>query len=64
MEEVTLSAAAQDAGNTGQGAVQIRFVTRSGSNNYTGSGYYYLRHYSLDANSWFNNRDGVSKNAW
>jgi hypothetical protein len=62
MEEVTVSSAAQDAANTGQGAVQIRFVTRSGSNNYTGSGYYYLRHHSLDANSWFNNRDGVAKN--
>jgi hypothetical protein len=61
MEEVTVSSAAQDAANTGQGAVQIRFVTRSGSNNYTGSGYYYLRHYKLDANSWFNNRSGVSK---
>jgi hypothetical protein len=61
MEEVTVSTAAQDAANTGQGAVQIRFVTRGGTNNYTGSGYYYLRHYKLDANSWFNNRDGISK---
>jgi hypothetical protein len=62
MEEVTVSSAAQDAAGTGQGAVQIKFVTRSGSNNYTGSGYYYLRHYKLDANSWFNNRNGVAKN--
>ena len=62
MEEVTVSSAAQDAANTGQGAVQIRFVTRSGSNNYTGSAYYYLRHHALDANSWFNNRNGVPKN--
>ena len=62
MEEVTVSSAAQDASSTGQGAVQIRFVTRSGSNDYTGSGYYYLRHYKLDANSWFNNRDGIAKN--
>ncbi|HEY0876732.1 MAG TPA: TonB-dependent receptor [Vicinamibacterales bacterium] len=61
MEEVTVSSAAQDAANTGQGAVQIRFVTRSGSNNYTGSSYFYLRHYKLDANTWFNNRSGVSK---
>jgi hypothetical protein len=61
MEEVTVSSAAQDAASTGQGAVQIRFVTRSGSNTYTGSGYYYLRHYKLDANSWFNNRSGVPK---
>ena len=62
MEEVTVSSAAQDAASTGQGAVQIRFVTRSGSNDYSGSGYFYLRHYELDANSWFNNRDGISKN--
>ena len=61
MEEVTVSSAAQDAGSTGQGAVQIRFTTRSGTNNYTGSGYYYLRHYKLDANSWFDNRDGIAK---
>src|SRR5918993_1399259 len=50
MEEVTVSSAAQDAANTGQGAVQIRFTTRSGSNNYTGSSYFYLQHYKLDAN--------------
>jgi hypothetical protein len=61
MEEVTVSMAAQDAANTGQGAVQIQFRTRSGSNQYTGSSYYYLRHYKLNANDWFNNRDGVSK---
>ena len=61
IEEVTVSTAAQDAANTGQGAVQIRFVTRSGSNNFSGSGYYYLRHYKLNANTWFNNRDGVAE---
>ncbi len=48
MEEVTVSSAAQDAANTGQGAVQIRFTTRSGSNTFTGSGYYYLQHYNLE----------------
>jgi hypothetical protein len=57
MEEVTVNTAAQDAANTGQGAVQIRFVTRSGSNTFSGSSYYYLRHYKLNANTWFNNRD-------
>jgi hypothetical protein len=62
MEEVTVSSAAQDAASTGQGAVQIQFVTRSGSNEYTGSGYYYLRHYKLNSNTWFNNRNGVPKN--
>jgi hypothetical protein len=57
IEEVTVNSAAQDAASNGQGAVQIRFVTRSGSNQFTGSGYYYMQHYKLDANTWFNNRD-------
>jgi Carboxypeptidase regulatory-like domain len=57
IEEVTVNAAAQDASSTGQGAVQIRFVTRSGTSNFTGSGYYYLQHHKLNANTWFNNRD-------
>ena len=61
IEEVTVNSAAQDASSTGQGAVQIRFVTRSGSNNFRGSGYYYLRHYKLNANTWFNNRDDAPK---
>jgi hypothetical protein len=61
MEEVTVSTAAQGAAATGQGAVQIQFVTRSGTNEYRGRGYYYLRHYKLNANTWFNNRAGTPK---
>ena len=54
IEEVTVSTAAQDASSTGQGAVQIRFVTRSGSNTLSGSSYFYLRHHKLNANNWIN----------
>src|SRR6058998_1260706 len=43
IEEVTVQTASQGADAGGQGAVQVKFVTRSGSNNYTGSGYYYYR---------------------
>jgi hypothetical protein len=57
MEEVTVNMAAQDAASTGQGAVQIRFATRSGTNELRGSSYFYLRHYKLNANDWFNNRN-------
>lgn len=57
IEEVTVSSAAQDAASTGQGAVQIRFATRSGTNTFTGSGYFYMQHYNLNSNTWFNNRD-------
>ncbi len=61
IEEVTLTAAAQGADNAGQGAVSIKFVTRSGSNQFTGSGYEYYRSDKLNANTWFNNRNGVEK---
>ena len=35
---------------------QIRFITKSGSNRYTGSAGFYLRDESLQANSWARNR--------
>ena len=57
MEEVTVSTATPGAESAGQGAVQIKFVTRSGNNNYTGSLYWYHRDPSLNTNYWFNNRD-------
>jgi hypothetical protein len=57
VEEVTVSTAGQGADNNAQGAVQIKFVTRSGTNKMAGSAYYYIRHPSLNANYWFNNRD-------
>ena len=37
--------------------MQIRFATRSGTNEFRGSSYFYLQHHKLNANSWFNNRD-------
>lgn len=61
IEEVTLTTASQGAGDTGQGAVQVKFVTRSGSNQFTGSGYTTYRNDKFNANTWFNNRDGVDK---
>ena len=61
IEEVTVSTAAQGAGDAGQGAVQVKFVTRGGTNSFTGSGYYFQRRDKLNANTWFNNRNGVPK---
>ncbi|HEU0123970.1 MAG TPA: TonB-dependent receptor [Bryobacteraceae bacterium] len=43
-------------GQTG-GAV-VNMVTRSGTNNYHGTGYYFLRDEMLNANDWFSNRSG------
>ena len=60
IEEVSVTTAGQGA-DAGQGAVQIKFVTRGGTNQYTGSGYWYYRNDNLNANTWFNNRAGTTK---
>jgi hypothetical protein len=57
IEEVTVSTAANDAASAGGGAVQVRYVTRSGTNEFKGSLYHYMRNPALNANYWFNNRD-------
>ncbi len=57
VEEVTLSTATPGAESAGEGAVQIKMVTRQGSNQFRGSLYEYHRNKALDANYWFNNRN-------
>lgn len=57
VEEVTVTTAGNTADATGQGAVQIRFVTKAGTNQWTGTGYEYFRHDALNANTWFRNRN-------
>ncbi len=57
MEQVTVSTATPGAESGGGGGVQIKFVTRSGNNEYHGSLYDYIRNPVFDANTWFNNRN-------
>ena len=57
VEEVTVTTAGNTADATGQGSVQVRFVTKMGTNSWTGTAYEYLRHDGLNANTWFRNRD-------
>jgi hypothetical protein len=57
IEEVTVSTATPGAESAGEGAVQIKFVTKSGNNELHGSVYEYHRNPSLNANYYFNNRD-------
>jgi hypothetical protein len=57
IQEVTISTATPGAESSAEGAVQIKFVTAAGGNEYHGSGYWYHRNPALNANYWFNNRD-------
>ncbi|MEZ5404321.1 MAG: TonB-dependent receptor [Bryobacteraceae bacterium] len=44
------------------GAAFVNVSTRSGTNNYHGAAYWYLRNDNLNANTFFNNRIGAVKN--
>src|SRR5258705_2767061 len=57
ISEVTVSTATPGAESSAEGAVQIKFVTQGGSNEYHGGFYWYHRNPALNANYWFNNRD-------
>ena len=54
VEEVTVSTAAQGADMGSQGAAQVRFVTRSGTNRFQGSAYFYYRREWMNTNTWWN----------
>ena len=54
--EVSISTAAPGAESAGDGAVQIKFVTRGGTNDLGGSLYWYHREPYLTANYFFNNQ--------
>jgi hypothetical protein len=60
VEEVKVIVAPVDA-ETSRGNGQIQMVTRSGTNQYRGSLSWSNHNSSLDANDWFNNRNGVAK---
>jgi hypothetical protein len=62
VEAVTVTMAAGGAEIGGHGAVGINFVTRSGSNQFVGSGYEYYRSPELNSNYWFNERNKLPKN--
>ena len=57
IEEVTLTSAGNGADSAGQGAVNIRFVTKSGSNTFKGNLFHTYQNDALNANTFFNNRN-------
>jgi hypothetical protein len=62
--EARLIVAPVDA-ELGRGNAQIQFLTRSGTNQFHGTGAWYVRNSALDANTWNNNRQVDPKTgAW
>lgn len=46
-----------------KGPIVISSVTKAGGSQFHGSGFFYARNYSLNANDWLNNKDGAPKPA-
>jgi hypothetical protein len=61
IEEVTVTSAAQGAESNGQGAVQINFTTRSGSNAFIGSAYHFYQSDRFNTNTYANKARGLPK---
>ena len=62
VEEVTVTGATPTADQAALGAVQVSFVTRSGTNKLDGSIYHYFRHPNLNSNYYFNKLRGLERN--
>src|SRR5215510_5767020 len=58
MSEVRILVSPADA-ETGRGSGQVQVSTRSGTNEFRGSLFYTNHNSALDANTWFNNFNGV-----
>ena len=61
VEEFSISTAGQGAEQSGEGAVQIRFETKRGGNEYHGGGWWYHRNDFFNANYYFSNLTGLAR---
>src|ERR1022692_144874 len=61
IEEVTLTTSAAGAESTGEGAAQIKFITKSGTNEFHGGVFEQVRNTALDANYYYNNITGLPR---
>jgi hypothetical protein len=61
MQEVTLETSAATADSLAQGAAQVKFVTRGGTNTFHGAVFWQHRNTALDANYYFNNINGLPR---
>src|SRR5262245_25025343 len=61
IEEITFTTAASGADGGGSGSTQIRYTTKSGTNELRGSVFHTYRSDELNTNTWFNSRDNLPK---
>jgi hypothetical protein len=61
VEEVTLSTASQGADSSGQGAIQIKFTTRSGTSQFDTSLYHFYQNEWFNTNTYSNRVRGLPK---
>jgi hypothetical protein len=61
LEEVTLETSAAGVDSTSQGGAQIKFVTKSGTNQFHGGVFWQDRNTYFNANYYFNNNQGLPR---
>jgi len=61
LEEVTMSTSAGGVDSTAQGGAQIKFVTKSGTNQWHGGGFWQDRNTFFNANYFFNQQAGLPR---
>jgi hypothetical protein len=64
VQEVTVTTATPGAESAGEGAVQVRFITKSGSSEYHGGAFWQYRSKTFNSNYYFNNIDGLPRDAF
>ncbi|MEK7409647.1 MAG: carboxypeptidase-like regulatory domain-containing protein [Acidobacteriota bacterium] len=61
IEEVTVTTAAAGAESAGEGAAQVRFITKGGSNDFHGGLFWQHRNSYFNSNYYFNNINGLPR---
>ena len=64
VQEVTVSTSNLGADSTGQGGMQIQYVTKSGSNAFHGEVFWQHQNSALNANDWFNNARSIRRSVF
>ena len=63
VQEVTVSTAVPGAESAGEGAAQVKFVTKSGTSEFHGGVFWQYRSPRFNSNYYFNNVDGLPRDA-